>query len=173
MKFKNFYEVLGIREDASNREIRDAYLRKVKEWHPDVNPGIDFKYCHQMMCDINEAYETLINPELRKIHDAILAKKREEAHKQATTKTQSGNTTYPRANNISKNEFNYYDLDDYDEDEKEEFINWLSEYYMQLIKVFYGFIRLEDIERLINGFETIINYEKNLLIRKKRRYKNL
>lgn len=37
MDNKNFYEILEIREDASVREIRDAYKKKVKEWHPDVN----------------------------------------------------------------------------------------------------------------------------------------
>lgn len=126
-----------------------------------------------MMCDINEAYRYLISPELRKIHDAVLAKRREEAHKKATSKRQPENTTYPRISNISKKEFNYYDIEDYDEDEKEEFINWLNEYYMQLIKLYYGFISLQDIERLVNGFESIINYEKSLLISRKRRYKNL
>lgn len=125
------------------------------------------------MCDINEAYEILINPELRQLHDEVLAKRREEAHKKATSKRKPENTTYPRTSNISKKDFNYYDLVDYDADEKEEFINWLYEYYMQVIRIFTGFITLEDIERLVQGFETIINYEKNLLIRKKRRYKNL
>lgn len=171
MDFKNFYEILGIREDATNREIRDAYLRKVKEWHPDVNHEKDLKKCHQMMCDINEAYRYLISPELRQLHDEVLAERREKAHKQATTKRQPENTTYPKIN--SKKEFNYYDIEDYDADEKEEFINWLNEYYMQVIKLFTGFITLEDIEKLVHGFESIINYEENLLIRKKRRYKNL
>lgn len=173
MNFKNFYEVLGIREDATNREIRDAYLRKVKEWHPDINRGIDFQLCHQMMCDINEAYRYLISPELRQLHDEVLAERREEARKKATSKRQPENDTYPRTSKISKKDFNYYDIEDYDEDEKEEFINWLNEYYMQVIRLFTGFISLEDIEKLVQGFESIINYEKNLLIRKKRRYKSL
>lgn len=170
MEFKNFYEILGIREDATNREIRDAYLRKVKEWHPDVNHEKDLKKCHQMMCDINEAYRYLISPELRQLQDEVLAERRAEARKKATTKRQTENATYPRTCNISKKNFNYYDIEDYDADEKEEFINWLYEYYMQAIKLFTGFISLEDIEKLVHGFESIINYEKSLLISRKRRY---
>ena len=83
MDNKNFYEILEIREDASVREIRDAYKKKVKERHPDVNSCKGFRQCHKMMCDINEAYTHLIDPELRKLHDEFLAKRREEALKKA------------------------------------------------------------------------------------------
>ncbi len=166
MENKNFYEVLEVREDASAREIRDAYLKKVRQWHPDVNSNKDFKLCHQMMCAINEAYRYLISPELRKLHDEVLAERRKEAYKKATSKR------HPTTN-ISKKYFNYYDLDDYDDDEKENFVSWLNEYYCQLINILTGFISLEDLNKLVQGFESIINYEKTLLQSRKRRYKNL
>lgn len=166
MENKNFYEVLEVREDASAREIRDAYLKKVRQWHPDVNSNKGFKLCHKMMCDINEAYSHLIDPELRKLHDEVLAKRREEAYQKATSKR------YPTTN-ISKKYFNYYDLDDYDEDEKENFVSWINIYYCQLINLLTGFISLEDLNKLAQGFESIINYEKTLLQRRKGRYKNL
>lgn len=172
MDNKNFYEILEIREDASVREIRDAYKKKVKEWHPDVNSCKGFRQCHKMMCDINEAYTHLIDPELRKLHDEFLAKRREEALKKATSKRQTENTSHPTTN-ISKKDFNYYDLDDYEEDEKENFVSWINMYYCQLVKVLTGFISLEDLNKLVEGFESIIIYEKILLQRRKKRYKSL
>ena len=172
MEYKNFYEVLEVREDASAREIRDAYIKKAKEWHSDVNPNKDFKLCHQTMCAINEAYRYLISPELRKLQDEVLAERRKETYKKATSKRQTKNTSHPTTN-ISKKDFNYYDLDDYDDDEKENFVSWLNEYYWQLINILTGFISLEDLSKLVQGFESIINYEKTLLQSRKRRYKNL
>ena len=174
MENKNFYEVLEVREDASAREIRDAYLKKVRQWHPDVNSNKDFRLCHKMMCTINEAYSHLIDPELRKLHDEVLAERREEAYQKATSKKQPENTSRSASILLSGTKyFDYYDLDDYDEDEKEDFISWLNEYYYQLINVLIGFISLEDLNKLVQGFESIINYEKTLLQSRKRRYKNL
>ena len=96
----------------------------------------------------------------------------EEALKKATSKRHTENTSHPTTN-ISKKDFNYYDLDDYEEDEKENFVSWLNRYYYQLINVLTVFISLEDLNKLVQGFESIINYEKTLLQSRKRRYKNL
>lgn len=174
MDNKNFYEILEIREDASVREIRDAYKKKVKEWHPDVNSCKGFRQCHKMMCDINEAYTHLIDPELRKLHDEVLAERTEEAYQKATSKKQPENTSRSASALLSSTKyFDYYDLDDYEEDEKESFVSWLNMYYYQLVNVLTGFISLEDLNKLIEGFESIINYEKILLQRRKKRYKSL
>lgn len=55
------YAVLGVSRDASDEEIKRAYRRLAKQYHPDVNPGDE--YAAQMMQKINAAYEQIKNPE--------------------------------------------------------------------------------------------------------------
>ena len=38
IKFKNYYEILGVTPDSSNAEIKSAYRRLARKYHPDVNP---------------------------------------------------------------------------------------------------------------------------------------
>ena len=54
------YQVLGVSPNASEDEIRQAYRRLAKQYHPDLNPGD--KTAAQKMNEINEAYDLLKNP---------------------------------------------------------------------------------------------------------------
>jgi molecular chaperone DnaJ len=51
-----YYEVLGVKKGASDKEIKSAYRKLSKKYHPDINPGDDAK---EKMAEINEAYEIL------------------------------------------------------------------------------------------------------------------
>jgi molecular chaperone DnaJ len=64
----DFYLLLGVEREASEAEIRRAYKRLARKFHPDINPGdqLAAERYHQ----IAEAYETLINPERRQRYDA-------------------------------------------------------------------------------------------------------
>ena len=55
------YKVLGVSPDASDEEIKRAYRRLAKQYHPDRNPGD--AHAAQMMQKINAAYEQIKNPE--------------------------------------------------------------------------------------------------------------
>ena len=55
------YKVLGLTEGASKEEIKKAYRKKAKEFHPDLHP--DDPKASEKMHQINEAYEHLMNPE--------------------------------------------------------------------------------------------------------------
>ena len=65
----NFYEVLGIEQKCSNDQIRAAYLKLAKQYHPDVNkdPGSDDKFK-----TLTLAYEALSNQKNRDLYDAYM-----------------------------------------------------------------------------------------------------
>lgn len=69
---KNYYYFLGVSQEASEDEIRKAYRKLSPKYHPDHNDNDDF--LAMRFQELNEAYETLINPEKRMSYDQILDK---------------------------------------------------------------------------------------------------
>lgn len=67
----NYYEVLGIRKTATPNEIKSAYKKLVKKYHPDIYPG-DKSYAELKIKEINSAYEVLSNPTLKQEYDDTL-----------------------------------------------------------------------------------------------------
>ena len=55
------YRVLGVSRDATKEEIKKAYRKKAKEYHPDLHPNDP--HAAEKMNEINEAYDMLNNPE--------------------------------------------------------------------------------------------------------------
>lgn len=55
--FRNYYDILGVPRNASNEEIKKAFRRLARQYHPDLNPGD--KSAEERFKDINEAYEVL------------------------------------------------------------------------------------------------------------------
>jgi len=65
-KTKDYYKVLGVSRDATEREIKKAYRKLTKQYHPDKYRGtMSAEEIQTKMSAINEAHEVLINPELR------------------------------------------------------------------------------------------------------------
>lgn len=80
MSTRTHYDNLHIEPTASAEEIRQAYRRLSKQYHPDLNQDPD---AHRIMQLINQAYEILSNPETRAEHDRWIAAQRTQSH--ATT----------------------------------------------------------------------------------------
>jgi len=67
----NHYEFFGVSRDATDDEIKNAYKRMAKKYHPDVSEGCS-DYAHEKMQRINEAYSVLGNNALREEYDYSL-----------------------------------------------------------------------------------------------------
>ncbi|MGD1119894.1 MAG: DnaJ C-terminal domain-containing protein [Dehalococcoidales bacterium] len=63
----NFYDILGVKRDATDKDIKQAYRRMARKYHPDVNPGN--KSAESRFKEINAAYEVLSDAEKRKKYD--------------------------------------------------------------------------------------------------------
>ncbi len=70
MQFKDYYDTLGVKPDASAADIKSAYRRLARKFHPDVSKeaGAEEKFKA-----VNEAYEALKEPERRKSYDELRA----------------------------------------------------------------------------------------------------
>lgn len=67
MAKRDYYEVLGVRRDAEEKEIKHAYRKLAKQYHPDTNAGD--RNAEQRFKEATEAYEILSDPEKRKQYD--------------------------------------------------------------------------------------------------------
>ena len=67
MAGKDYYNILGVNRNASEREIKQAYRKLARKHHPDINPGD--KSAEETFKQINEAYEVLSDKEKRVKYD--------------------------------------------------------------------------------------------------------
>jgi DnaJ-class molecular chaperone len=81
MNFRDYYQILGVPKNAPEKDVKSAYRKLARKWHPDANPD-NQKEAEEKFKEISEAYEVLGDPEKRKKYD-ILGPNWQQAARQA------------------------------------------------------------------------------------------
>src|ERR1700692_3510331 len=94
MAFVDYYKILGLDKNASEEDIRKAYRKLARKYHPDLNPND--KEANKKFQEINEANEVLSDSEKRKKYDQYGHdwKNAEAFEKARSSKAQSGGYSF-------------------------------------------------------------------------------
>jgi DnaJ-class molecular chaperone len=92
--YKDYYETLGVPKTATQKDIKSAYRKLARKWHPDANPD-DPKTAEEKFKELQEANEVLSDPEKRRKYDALgsdWADASRQADEQRQRRSQQGRT---------------------------------------------------------------------------------
>ena len=96
MEYVDYYKILGLDKNASAEDIKKAYRKLARKYHPDINPNN--KEAHKKFQEVNEANEVLSDPEKRKKYDQY-GKDWKHAEEFEKAKQQQRQRTYPGGGN--------------------------------------------------------------------------
>lgn len=142
----NYYEILGISLNATQEEIKKAYRRMAKKYHPDMNPDIDTT---EKMKEINTAYDTLSDIEKRKAYDKTLKPKSNE----------------PKINN--ENAYKSYTKTK--EESESDLDDWLKDYLYhrrRLNNLYEKYARLKGRQWLLQKEYLHLSYKDQVMLKK-------
>lgn len=109
-----YYEILGVKRNASSAEIKDAYKKLIKKYHPDLYNG-DKEFAEKKAKEINVAYDVLSSEEKRKEYDAeVFPKPQTYSYTPPRYETPPSGSNYSeyyrqKYNSERQREYNYYD----------------------------------------------------------------
>ena len=71
VEFKNYYDVLGVARTATDAEIKQAFRKLARQYHPDVAKNKDKAAAERKFKEVNEANEVLSDPDKRRKYDEL------------------------------------------------------------------------------------------------------
>ena len=93
----NYYELLDVSPEATVEEIKRAYRRLARRYHPDLNPGD--KQAEETFKDLVEAYDVLCDPEEREKYDSLLNSRNPKSRRRSKTASQKTRRSRPTSEN--------------------------------------------------------------------------
>lgn len=165
----NYYEILGVKTDATQTEIRQAYKKLIKKYHPDVYTGNKQK-AEEISIQINEAYDVLSNVNSRREYDDMLNSENESSnYTDSTNYTSTSNSDqtdssayynneyYSNSNNYNKDNYNPYSYENYHRTQQnnENENSFYSKFYDNHVKPAENYVS--------NKFDTMRLYQKILV----------
>lgn len=120
MNYKDYYEVLGVPKNAAGKDIKSAYRKLARKWHPDANPT-NAKAAEEKFKEISEAYEVLSDTQKRQKYDALgsdWSRSAQQAEAQQSYRAQAGRpadspfggTTFSNATGDASGFSDFFDL---------------------------------------------------------------
>ncbi|QTV04854.1 J domain-containing protein [Faecalibacter bovis] len=129
--FKDYYKILEININASDDEIKHAYKRLAKKWHPDLNQNIDTT---QQMQDINEAKLILLDKEAREKYDIEYKSFYEYVNKKEKANFDNQSETYNQ-DNYTKSSYERYQKEyEIKDDILKKWMNNAQEQAIEIVK---------------------------------------
>ena len=179
--FLTYYEVLNVKKNATDKEIKNAYRALAKKYHPDTYDG-NKNVAEEKMKQINEAYDVLSNKELKEQYDEQFKVHKNEVrneanHQQAyyNYETEEYRSPDPREADY-RNYYNYSPDDEYNFEPEYDFSKLTKIFEGSAIKIVlamigvislliffvYGFNQIKkEMKLFLNSFSTpIVNYDE-------------
>lgn len=131
---QSYYEDLGVHPQSSSKEVKDAFYKLSKEFHPDRN--VDNPSALKKFQNISEAYDTLSNPSKRTKYDkGVLGRSSSVAEREAATHRFEGETFYGnRSSRMNQGESDPgKNLDSWVKDHRKQTFE-TSQYYKKMMK---------------------------------------
>ena len=100
MNYKNYYDILGVPKNSPEKDIKSAYRKLARKWHPDANPD-NAPAAEEKFKEVQEAYEVLGDSEKRKKYDMLGSDWQQaarQADQQRRYRTAQDDTTFDFAN---------------------------------------------------------------------------
>lgn len=136
MDFKNYYSTLGVTSAVTQDELKKAYRKLAKQYHPDKNPE-NKEQAEEKFKEITEAYDVLSDPAKRKKYDELIGQRKKNTYNKQNTYNYNNYDSYNSTSDNFNNDSSKYDDLFQDEDWKFDYGN-VKDKFSDFFQQFFG-----------------------------------